>query len=56
MAPDDLPIETPEQDSTKSPATNPPLKPSIGPEAEVRGGSERAEDPPLEQLRRSERP
>lgn len=59
--PDDLPIETPAEDSTKSPATKPPadgaaVKEGIGPEGEVRGGPERADDLPLEQQRRNEMP
>jgi hypothetical protein len=62
MPPDDLPIETPQQDSTKSPTTKPSLnqdpsfKKGIGPEGEVRGGAERADDLPLEQQRRNETP
>jgi hypothetical protein len=56
MPPDDLPIETPAEDSTKSPVTKPSLKHGIGPEGEVRGGPERVDDLPLEQQRRNETP
>jgi hypothetical protein len=60
MAPDDLPIDSPAEDSTKSPGTKPPLqkhdRSRIGPEAEVRGGAEEPEDEPLEQVKRRERP
>jgi hypothetical protein len=64
MPPDDLPI--PGADDTSGLASGgkrpgggkpggAPTRPSQGPESEVRGGSERADDPPLEQLRRDER-
>ncbi len=59
MAPDDLPIDSATDDSTKSPQTKPPAQPgpghSIGAEAEVRGGHEEVPSPPLEQLERTDR-
>ncbi len=60
MMPDDLPIDSADEDSTKSPGTKPLLRNGdrsrIGPEAEVRGGAEEAGDEPLEQMRRREQP
>jgi hypothetical protein len=60
MTPDDLPIDSPAEDSTKSPGTKPPRQEGrrsrVGPEAEVRGGPEEPADLPLEQQRREETP
>jgi hypothetical protein len=60
MTPDDLPIDSPDEDSTKSPGTKPSRKggprSSVGPEAEVRGGPEEPADLPLEQQKRQEKP
>jgi len=57
MSPDDLPIASRPEDSTKSRRTKPsPTAPAgrpIGAEGEVRGGSEEPEeDPPVEQQKR----
>ena len=58
MAPDDLPIDSPADDSIKSAETKPLFQKegrhSVGPEAEVRGGSEQSTDPPIEREKRSE--
>ena len=59
MPPDDLPIDQETEDSTKSPRTK-PLKPkeggtSLGPEAEVRGGSAQPDELPIEQQQRQDR-
>jgi hypothetical protein len=60
MTPDDLPIDSSGEDSTKSPGTKPPRpkggRSRVGPEAEVRGGSEGPADLPLEQQKRQETP
>jgi hypothetical protein len=56
MPPDDLPIDQAAEDSTKSPATKALIhKDGLGAEAEVRGGSEQPEEPPLEQQQREDR-
>ncbi len=54
MVPDDLPIDPPAEDSTK-PTRAKDSRRRIGPEAEVRGGSEEPENaPPIEQQKREE--
>ena len=59
MPPDDLPIDQETEDSTKLPGTKPLMRrtgrSAVGAEAEVRGGAERPDDPPLEQQLRRER-
>jgi hypothetical protein len=55
MPPDDLPIDQAGEDSTKSPGTKPSIQKEVGAEAEVRGGSEQRDAPPLEQQLRDQR-
>ena len=58
MPPDDLPIDQPADDSTKSPRTKPLIRgdaPSgIRPDAEVRGGSAQRDELPIEQQKRQD--
>jgi hypothetical protein len=59
MPPDDIPIEQGHEDSTKSPRTKPLIPKAgasrVGAEAEVRGGSAQADEPPVEQQQRRDR-
>ncbi|MBW4023376.1 MAG: hypothetical protein HIU92_09595 [Proteobacteria bacterium] len=65
MAPDDLPVDRPADDSTGSSGPLPrpgkpgkpgkPSQPGIGPEAEVRGGGEEPDETPIEQQQRRDR-
>jgi hypothetical protein len=59
MPPDDLPIDLADEDSTKSPSAKPPIskdgRSGVGAEAEVRGGAEQSDEPPLEQQQRNDR-
>jgi hypothetical protein len=59
MPPDDLPIDQETEDSTKLPGTKPLMRrkgrPGVGAEAEVRGGAEQPDEPPIEQQQRRDR-
>jgi hypothetical protein len=59
MPPDDLPIDQGTEDSTKLPGTKPLMRrkgrPAVGAEAEVRGGAEQPDEPPVEQQQRRDR-